>query len=143
MLIYKKSDKVSISIEGIDFKISPLTFHQKNELQQHMIKAVQGDMEEAMLSVRKSLRFCVKDIKGVFYMDEAGDKREYQLEFEEGQLTDDCLDELLNLPISSKLNSVCAAMLQGVPDKILDREGNEIEGIKIKKLGAKPGKSKK
>jgi len=144
MLIYKKSDKVSVSIGDIDFKISPLSFHQKSELQAHMIKAVKGDMDEAMVSVRKSLKYCVKDIKGVHYLDEEGSKREYQLEFEDGELTDDCLDELLNMPFSSKLNSVCAAMLQGIPDKVLDNEGNEIEGIKIKKLAVKkPGKSKK
>jgi hypothetical protein len=34
--------------------------------------------------------------------------------------------------------------LQGVPDKIVDENGDEIEGIKIKKSTAKkPGKQKK
>jgi hypothetical protein len=136
MIIFKKNDKVSINIDGIEFKISPLTFHQKSELQTHMVKAVGGNMDEAMTSVRKSLKYCVKDIKGVHYIDEDDVKREYQLEFEEGYLTDDCLDELLNMPFSNKLNSVCAAMLQGIPEEILDADGKPIEGIKIKKREA-------
>ncbi len=135
MLIYRKEDRVKIEIDGIDFKISPLTFQQKSDLQTHMMKAVQGDMNEAMNSVRKALKYCLKDMKGVFYIED-GEKREYRLSFENDQLTDDCIDEVLNMPFSSKLNSVCSAMLQGVPDKILDNDGNEIEGIKIKKLGA-------
>tara|TARA_Y100001936_G_C16091405_1_gene686522 strand:- start:6447 stop:6875 length:429 start_codon:yes stop_codon:yes gene_type:complete len=132
MIIYRSTDRVKVEIDGINFKISPLTFQQKQELQGHMIKAVSGDMNEAMISVSKSLKYCLKDMSGVFYIDEDGQKREYKLSFEDGVLTDDCIDELLNMPFSSKLNSVCSAMLQGVPEKILDADGNEIEGIKIK-----------
>lgn len=135
MIIYRKEDRVKVEIDGISFKISPLTFQQKQDLQRHMIKAVSGDMNEAMISVSKSLKYCLKDMSGVFYIDEDGVKREYKLSFENDVLTDDCIDELLNMPFSSKLNSVCSAMLQGVPNKILDAEGNEIEGISIKSHG--------
>ena len=141
MIIYRKQDKLTIEIEGIEFKLSPLTFNQKSKLQSHMMKAMQGDMEEAMMSVKESLKFCLKDMKGVFYIDENGDQREYQLQFENGDLSEDCLDEVLNMPFSNKLNSVCSAMLQGIPEKIVDAEGNEIQGIKIKKRGeSKQGK---
>ena len=143
MIIHRKNDKVSVTIDTIEVKISPLTYQQKSELQAHMMKAVNGDMDEAMISVRKALKFCLKDIKGVFYIDDDGEKREYKLEFEDNMLTNDSVDDVLNMPISGKLNSVCAAMLQGVPDAIIDGEGNPIEGIKIKKLGEKvKGKSK-
>lgn len=141
MIIYRKSDRVSVSIDGIEIKVSPLSHQQKTILQGHMMKAVGGDMEAAMISVRQSIKYSLKDLKGVFYIDDSGDQREYQLEFENGELTDECIDEVLNMPISGKLNSVCAALLQGVPDKVLDNKGKEIEGIKIKKLEAKkPGK---
>lgn len=144
MLIYRKNDKVTVEIDGIEIKVSPLTFGQKSELQGHMMKAVDGEMDEAMTSVRKSMKYCIKEIKGIEYLDEDGEKHEYQLQFEDGQLTDDCIDELLNLPISAKLSTVCSNMLQGVPDKILDDSGNEIEGIKVKKPGEpKPGKQGK
>ena len=141
MIIYRKDDKVSVKIDDIEIKISPLTHAQKSELQSHMMKAVNGDMNEAMISVQKSLKFAVKDIKGVFFMD-GNDKREYALSFEDGQLTDECIDELLNLPISNKISSVCSALLQGVPDKIVDKDGKEIEGIKILSGGGKKPKKK-
>lgn len=143
-MIYRKNDRVSVVIDGIEVKISPLTHAQKTELQDHMMKAVNGDMGAAMDSVRLSVKYCLKDIKGVFYLDDDGEKREYRLEIEDGSLSDDCIDDVLNMPISAKLNSVCASMLAGVPDAILDNEGQPIEGIKIKKQGkSKPGKSKK
>lgn len=141
MIIYRKQDRVSVNIDGIEIKVSPLSHNQKTILQGHMMKAVGGDMDAAMISVRQSIKFSLKEIKGIFYIDDEGDKREYQLEFENGELTDECIDDVLNMPISSKLNSVCASLLQGVPDKILDNKGKEIEGIKIKKLKeVKPGK---
>lgn len=133
MIILRKSDRLKVEIEGIEFKIAPLTFQQKNELQAHMVKAVSGDMEEAMNSVRKALMFCLKDMKGVQYIDESGDPRDYQLSFDGDVLSDDCIDELLNMPFSAKLNTVCSSMLQGVPDQILDEKGKPIEGIKIVK----------
>lgn len=142
MMIYKTSDKISVEIDGIELKISPLSHSQKTELQGHMMKAVGGDMAAAMDSVRLSISYCLKDIKGVKYQDDEGEIRDYQLSFENGKLTDECLDDMLNMPISGKLNSVCAAMLAGVPDKILDENGKEVEGIKIKKSKA-PGKRKK
>ena len=142
MIIYRKEDKVSVKIDDIEIKISPLTHSQKSELQSHMMKAVNGDMDEAMVSVQKSLKFAIKDIKGVFYMD-GSDKREYSLSFnDDGFLSDECIDELLNLPISNKISSVCSALLQGVPDKILDKDGKEIEGIKVLTSGGKKPKKK-
>lgn len=137
MIVYRKEDRLKVEIDGIDFKISPLTFQQKQELQGHMIKAVSGDMNEAMISVSKALKYCLKDMSGVSYIDEDNKEREYQLQFENNELTSDCIDDLLNMPFSSKLNSVCSAMLQGVPEQILDSENQPIEGIKIKKHGDK------
>ena len=104
MIIYKKDQKVNISIEGIDIKVSPLSHHQKTVLQGMMIKAVNGDMDEAMKSVRQSLKYCLKSMKGVKYIDEDGEVQDYKLEFEDGELTDDCVDEILNMPISNKIN---------------------------------------
>ena len=139
MLLHKTTDKINVKIDDIEVKISPLSQSQKSELQGHMMKAVNGDMNEAMLSVKKALQFALKDIKGVFYMD-GDDKREYQLEFKDNKLSDECIDDLLNLPISNKLSSVCSALIGGVPNQILDNEGKPVEGIKIISKGSKEKK---
>lgn len=143
MRIHKTSDKISIKIDDITIKISPLTQLQKSELQGHMVKAVNGDMNEAMKSVQKSMKFAIKDIDGVEYENDEGEIEPYKLELEDGMLTDECVDDLLNLPISNKLSSICSTLLGGVPDKILDANGKEIEGIKILKKVGNSGKSKK
>lgn len=135
MIIYRKNDLLDVNIDGIGFKISPLSFHEKNELQQHMIKAVSGDMTEAMIAVRKSIQFCLKGISGVYCFNESGKKEPYRLELVDNKITEDCLDELMNMPINNKLSAVCSAMLTGIPDKIVDNQGNVIEGITIVKRG--------
>lgn len=137
MLIVKTSDTIKIKIDDLIFKVKPLTFSEKNEISQSMIKASQGDMEAAMQAVRVSLAIAIKDVKGLKYQD-GEELREYQLEMEDNRLKDSCIDDLLNLPISNKISSICSALLQGVPNKILDNDGNPIEGIEI--VGNKLGK---
>lgn len=140
MILYRTSDLISVKIDDITVKVRPLSHQQKTELQSHMMKAVNGDMNEAMIGVKKALSFALKDIKGVYYYEDA-DKREYTLEFNDNkELADSCIDDILNLPISNKLNAVCAALLQGVPEAVLDKDGKPVKGIKILSKEDKKGK---
>lgn len=143
MIMHRMNDLVSVEIDDITIKVTPLSHQQKSELQVHMMKAVNGDMSEAMKGVKLALSFALKDIRGVFYY-ENEEKEEYRLEFDDNKnLTPDCVDNILNLPIANKLNSVCSALLQGIPDAILDNDGKPVKGIKIlKKKEEKKGKKK-
>lgn len=135
MRIYKTTDKIPVKIDSITVKISPLTFEQKSEVQGLIL-------EQNPLSIVKAARLCikssVKEIDGV----ENEDGSAYQLQFEEnGALTDQCVDDLLNIDQDDKLSLVCTSLLNGIPRDFIDPQtGQKIEGISIQK--ASPRKKK-
>lgn len=136
MRIYKTTQKIEVKIDKISIFISPLTYNQKMELQGLMMKA-STDMGQAMELVKKAMSMAIKDINGVVIEDENGKDTDYKLDFNGTELSDDCINDLLNMPISNKISSVCSSLLAGIPDRILDQNGEPIEGITIihKNLG--------
>jgi hypothetical protein len=56
----------------------------------------------------------------------------YSLSFENGTLSDDCIDELLNCEINQKILMCCNAFIVSVPSKIVDENGVQIDGVEIK-----------
>lgn len=137
MKIYRTSDKIEIKVDQISVFISPLSFQQKMEIQDYMSKAAMGDMDSAMKAVRTAVKFCVKDIKGVTDQN----NEPYKLEFQDDKhLSDNCVDDLLNMPVASKISAICTSLMGGVPEKILDHEGKELEGVSIVKSESKRAK---
>jgi hypothetical protein len=131
--IYKTNQKIEIKVDDISIFISPLSYHQKLDLQDLMLKASQGDMNAAMSAIVKALKVSLKDIKGVVQDDEG---TEYKLEFIDGEVSDDCVNDLLNMPCSNKISTICTSLLAGVPDKILGADGQPLEGVSIVKQKA-------
>ncbi len=126
--IYRCSDRLPVKIGDITFKISPLTFQARSEIQSDLMLASKGDMERAVQASYKSIKHAVKDISGL----ETYDGEDYKLSFDnEGSLTDECVSDLLNLEVFTELAMVAMSLLKGVPDKILDNDGKEIKGITL------------
>ena len=74
-----------------------------------------------------AVKYTVKEIKGV--IDSGGE--EYQLEFAGDVLSDDCVNDLLNLEICSEIGIAALNFLNGVPTKIRDQFQQEISGITL------------
>jgi hypothetical protein len=136
--IYKCSDKIDINVDGITITVSPLTYGQKMNLNNMLLSASQGDTQAAMDVIIATFKASIKGIKGL----ENEDGSEYKVNMIDGELSQDNIDDLLNLPMSNKISALCSSLLYGAPkDKILDMNGNVIEGISIvkakgdKKLG--------
>lgn len=108
--IYKPTDRLEYKIDDITFKVSPLTMDQKIELSQLMIGA-ESDIKKAMEGTIKVLQYALKDIKGI----EDSDGNPFELEFESGVVTKDCVELLLNIGQSAQLISVCSSFVGGVP----------------------------
>lgn len=126
--IYKTTDKIEVKIDGISFFISPLTYGQKCELQPLMFKAASGNMESAMDAVIKSIKFSLKDVKGLYVDDDT----EYKLVMDNGEVSDESIDDLMNLPMSSKLSAVCSSLINGLSTGgIKSQDGSVIEGIEF------------
>ena len=132
-------ETIQVNIDSITIHISPLTYLEKMQLQEYMMKAVNGNLVEAMKGAALAIKYAVKDIDGV----EDSDGYKFKLEFEENKrhLTDRCVDNLLNLPQNNKIIATCSSLLEKLPSEGIKHPstGEFIEGISI---GSQKGKKK-
>lgn len=126
--VFKCSDRLPIKIDDIEVKISPLTFQQRSELNGIISQATKTlDFGKAAEATFMAVKFSLKEISGV----ENYDGTPYELKFENGILTDESVNDILNLELSPKLGAVSVALINGVPDKIVDEKGNVVDGITL------------
>lgn len=125
--IYKTSDRIKVKIDDISIKIAPLSYETKCEIQANLIN---GDTLGIVKAAKLSIQHGVKEIEGV----ENADGSAYELQFENGALTEECVDDLLNIDQDNKLSFVCTKLLEGIPTSFVDPQtGKKIEGISIEK----------
>lgn len=127
MKIYKVTDKIPVKIDTLEFKISPLQHIQKTNIQREILKAEQGDPFALMDAAKLAIKYAVKEVKGITDQDD----NEYVLEFENGELTENCVDDLLNADQEQKLSLVCMGLVKGIPTAPVDQNGKPIKGIKV------------
>lgn len=133
--VYKISDRVKVKIDDITIKIAPLSYETKCDIQAQLIN---GDTLGIVKAAKMAIQCAVKEVEGI----ENADGSVYVLEFEGSNLTDDCVDDLLNIDQDNKLSFVCTKLLEGIPSSFVDpKTGKKIEGIKIERQGS-PGKKK-
>lgn len=128
-IIHRKSDRIKVKIEDITLVVSPLSQHDKNTIQSLLVS---GKVDSIMNGATMALKCAIKDIGGVTHNNE-----QYRLEFDDNKhITDDCLDDLMNLEMHDKISSVCLALLGGIPKEFLNAETGEVlEGVRIIKAG--------
>jgi hypothetical protein len=120
--IYSKTDRIKVKIDEVVFTISPLSYKQKIEVQSLLTSGKQ--FEGSILSIRMA----VKDIEGV----EDAQGNAYKLKFENELISEDCIDDILNIENSMKLQLTCAELINGIPKEIIHPvTGERVEGIKI------------
>jgi hypothetical protein len=120
--VYRLTDRININIDDILVTISPLSIHQKTEIQSAMWKGrTEKNFEEATRGVMLSIKYAVKGISGL--TDSSG--KEYKLEFENGVVSDQSMDDIFNLGLTDKLSMVCAALVKGIPSDF------NIEGVEF------------
>lgn len=127
--IFKRSDRITVKVDSITVKLAPLTLDQKTEIQQAMLVGrTKGDIREASKGIALALKYAVKGIEGL----EDADGNSYKLGVgPDGNLNDECIDDLLNLELTPKLAMVCASMVNGVPKKFSDEKGNPLDGVEL------------
>ena len=62
---------------------------------------------------------------------------EYELEFDGDCLTDDCVSDVFTLPQKNDLVSCAWQILNGIPDKILNNNGEPMQGVALEVIGKK------
>lgn len=129
--IYKLTDRVTVKIDELEFKLAPLSFDQKRDISS-TTKIVNGKaVEDHIAGTQKAIKYSVKEVKGLETMDGS----EYELSFDDnGNLDDVCVGELLNIPMNSKLMLVCNSLLAGIPDELTNPiTGEKIAGVELVK----------
>jgi len=122
MKIHRLTDRIPIQIDKITIYVSPLSFAQKSEIQSEISKyASTKDLASCYKGSYLAIKYAVKQIEGV----------DYELEFEGNVLKDECVEDLLNCEVSTKLTTACISLMNGIPKEIVDDNGNPVEGIKI------------
>jgi hypothetical protein len=126
MIIHKITDRIKVKIGEITFHLSPLSWDQKQDIVSDA-KLVEGKPTNRN-STYKCLKYAVKNIEGVTLADGSP----YVVQLENNVLSDECVEDLLNLELSSKLIIACYSLVQGVPSKIINPvTGQVLEGVEI------------
>lgn len=128
MKLYKTTDRIKVKIGDLEVSISPLTYEQKIEVQTILSNSSKPD--DIYKGSLLAMRYGIKEIKGL----ELTDGSKYELNFDEGILTEECAKELLNIEMNAELMAVCNSFADKIPQQI------NIKGVEIvnpKKKGKK------
>jgi len=129
MKIYSTKDRIKIAIDDIVVSITPLTYAQKKEIQTMLIKGREPGNENLYIDAsHDAIKYAIKDVKG--FTNTSGE--EYKLEFQDGILSDECIDDLLNTEVSARLTAICLDLVNGIPSDLVDPVTlKPMEGVSI------------
>jgi hypothetical protein len=123
--LYRTTDRINLKIGPLEVKIAPLSFNQKSEIQSEIMKPTPMAV---MNAARMAVKYAVKDIKGI----QTPDGKEYKLSFDGDVLSDESLDDLLNIDQDNKIGVICTQLIRGVPTKFMDAQTNmPMEDVEI------------
>lgn len=121
--IYKTTDRIGIKLAGVELRLSPLTFDQKAEIQ---AMAVSGDFKKSLEAAKLAVKYSVKEVTGLEYTDGSA----FEAKFENGVLTEESVDELMNIPQNDTLSLACLNLIKGVPDTFVSPfDGSKLDGV--------------
>ena len=135
MKIYSLQDKIRLKIANIEIAVSPLNTLQKAEIQGLIMKSLK-DPSNMLPSIQASclcIKYGLKELKGA----KMADGSPFELQFEDGKLTDDCVEMLNNSQLSVKLHQTCFNLLNGIPTVWTDEHGEELKGVEVVKTRTK------
>ena len=128
--VLRDCDRVTITIGEVEFDLKPLNYWQKNEIMD--LAEMEGG--ELKSNTRKATIFAMKssirDVRGL----EDLHGNPYKVEFNEaGDLTDECVTDLLNLEMGGKILFACYNMVHGIPTEIVNpTTGKPLDGVTLK-----------
>ena len=134
-IVYRTTDRIAVKIGELVVKISPLTKYQKERIQGLSLD------EKYMRAAAEAIKCGIKDIEGV----SNADGSQYKLQFDENnELTEECVDDLMNLGNLSQISTVCNSLLEGIPKEFVNPyTQKKLEGVEFVKVEEAPRKKSK
>jgi len=123
VVIYRLTDRIPVKIGPVTFHLSPLSHYQKAALLDFRRQMKGEEIVEMFKLTERVLACSIKKVDGLTLTDGT----DYELSFDQnGELTSDCVGELMQLDSSDKLIEVAQKFaFQGIADLGLD--GVEID----------------
>ena len=120
--VFRKSDRIPVKVGPMELLIGPMSVLQKQKIY-NCVTQVSGETKTDELEMaRLAFKYSIKEIKGL--CDMSG--KPYICEFDDnGDLTDDCSEELMGIDQSAKLIRLLSGFLTGIKDP-------KIEGVEVK-----------
>lgn len=109
--IYRVTDKIEYKVGELTFKVSPLTVEDKIALTGFTFEAQKGNLKAMVDLQMYALRCGLKEITGL----EDADGNPYQLAFENNKLTEECVQDLMNIEQSAKMIGLICTLMNGIP----------------------------
>lgn len=111
------SDRIKVKIGELEFLLAPLSMEHKLKIA-GLTKMHKGEEKSDPVSMAlMTMKHSIKGMSGASNLDGS----EYKLQFEEsGELTDESVGDLFNIPMNDKLASACIAIGNGQLDSKLD-----------------------
>lgn len=115
MRIYRTTDKIKYKLGELTIEVSPLSLEQKTQLQEKIVNAQkENNLQSLVDGSIAAIKFGLKSVSGL----ENADGSPYELQFENGQLTHECVQDLLNIPEATSLTSLCVSLMNGIPREL-------------------------
>jgi len=135
--VYRATDRIKIIIGEVTLIVKPLSYKDNNDWLGCITSQGGTQLENALKGLSILMRATIKEIDGVVFTD--GEK--FSLVFDEnGQLSEDSVDTLLNMEIFGDIRDLMIALTRGIPKDMRDNAGNILEHIKIIPLEPMPKK---
>lgn len=121
MIIYPLSHRVSVTIDKVVFKIAPLNRFQKMQIVSQVSIKGGSELSNYVEMAALGLKYSIKGVTGLSLPDGS----DYELAFEDdGNLTDDCVSELMLTDSQEKLVATVSALINKMADP-------KVEGVKV------------
>lgn len=121
MRLYRTTDVIKLKVLDIVFHISPLTKVQKDEID---LALREDPTKGAILTVR----YCLRKVEGLILADGS----DYSIDIENNMVTNDCVDDLMNIESSYEIVTACINLITGVPSEFIDpATGEKLHGVEI------------
>lgn len=126
--LYRTTDRIPIKIGDAIFKVSPLTMEQKNEMQSFTTKESGVTIQDIFKKTKLLFKYSIKEVSGIEYATGG----EYKLSFDDdGTLSDECVEEFLNMEEKAKLSTVLWSFIVAISDKAIGPDGKPLKGVEI------------
>lgn len=119
--IYRLSDRIKLQVDDLVITVKPLSIHQKSQVEG--VSASSGLLKASL----EALKYSVDDIEGL----EDTDGKPYVLKKNsDGSLSDETLEDIFNMEVSTKIITISLNLINGVPDRFIDlTNGTYLEGV--------------